>query len=55
MKNEWTTTLDAMRSCLEEREKLIKRLISENVELQMENERRNKWLNKISELKGEGQ
>jgi hypothetical protein len=47
--------IDSMRSCLLEREKLIKKLIGDIVDLKAENDRLNKWKNLITNLKGEGQ
>ena len=55
MQNDWTTTIDSMRSCLEQREKLISKLISELVEKDQEIERLNRFINRIEHLKGEGQ
>ena len=49
------TLADSMRSCLLEREKLIKKLIGDIVDLKAENDRLNKWKNLITNLKGEGE
>ena len=51
----WDILVDSMRSCLEEREKLIKSLIADIVDLKAENDRLSKWKNLITNQKGEGQ
>ena len=51
----WDILADSMRDCLDQREKLISKLIADIVDLKAENDRLNKWKNLITNLKGEGQ
>jgi hypothetical protein len=45
--------IDSMRDCLEEREKFIKSLIADIVDLKAENDRLNKWKNLITRMEEE--
>jgi hypothetical protein len=48
MENGWASTHKAMTDCLEEREKFIAQLISDNVKLEAENKRLLKMFDNIT-------